>query len=1044
MSSGQSTHADLESRRAAVRRGLARSNAAAVSIIAVVLVLAGLAVAAAFRSEQLAREATRANHQTRLQLGQAYVAQARAEAASAGLGHKLAGLSAVSNAAALGLSAELQRPALTLLTSFDLAPDAFWRLPAGVRAYVVDPSATRFVFGDRDGASEMRDLRSNSLIARFQGPPQPVTAHRFSRDGALLAIRYGNGSIRVWDIAAGTNTLELLSAESGITFGRDALLIITETSRNRVRLWDARQGRPVGEVAVNAPLQAGMHPWDNQIAIVSRGSTQVRVWDWDKERITGLRRHTNALTCVDWSSDGRWLVAGSERGEVVQWNLASDTAAVLPLHRAYVARVRFNTAGTLALSTSWDNTSTVWDVATGRVLARTSEGAATDFSLDGEWLAFVRPEEGLGLWRVLPDTLRQVVPVQGGRDTIFSTDAEPTGRFVAAAKSDGVHILDLERGLETHRLVQPELWGRRAVFSPDGRHLYSGGTEGLKVWKVERPLSAEEPQIRFSEPEVFPSRRGIHPLAAFVSPNVSNVAVSLNNGQVLVGRSDELGKYRVLTNHGEAPHASFSPDGRWLALGGRRVDGTALWDVGSASLVRWLTNGDSKVEFSRDGQWLVIGRERDVTFWSTSDWQPKAQVARAFASGHAGAIAVSPDSKTTAFKLSESEVALANTGTTNVFAVLPLGLPAGSGVNTLRFSPDGERLLMGVTPDELHVWNLRNLEQQLAALGISREPVASKPELPPVTPSRLVPLTAASGALLALGFGMFVFRRHRQLLREYEETEAIVAQRNRELEAAQRELFESQKMKALGTLAAGIAHDFNNLLSVVRMSNEMVEEASSPAEIRENTAEIEQAVQQGKAIVRSMLGYSRRRENEEPTCAPASVVRDLVTLLSKEFLSGVKLKLDLTETALGACSRSPLEQVLLNLVVNAAEAMKGGGELRLAVAETSELPSSLVLRPREARRYVSITVADTGPGIPADLLGRIFEPFFTTKVLGAQHGTGLGLSLVYSIAEREGLGIAVQSSPGQGADFRILIPLAPVPGTHSGETKRVFEQSLRA
>jgi len=152
-------------------------------------------------------------------------------------------------------------------------------------------------------------------------------------------------------------------------------------------------------------------------------------------------------------------------------------------------------------------------------------------------------------------------------------------------------------------------------------------------------------------------------------------------------------------------------------------------------------------------------------------------------------------------------------------------------------------------------------------------------------------------------------------------------------------------------------------------------------------------------------------------------VQDLMTLLSKQFLSGLTLQLDLDPaTPAIRGDRSRLEQILLNLVVNAAEAMKGAGQLRLVVRPQGVPEPSYRLRPRAADNYVEVIVADTGPGIPPETLPRIFEPFFTTKHMADVRGTGLGLSIVYTLAQADGLGISLESGSPQGTAFRITIP----------------------
>jgi two-component system NtrC family sensor kinase len=220
------------------------------------------------------------------------------------------------------------------------------------------------------------------------------------------------------------------------------------------------------------------------------------------------------------------------------------------------------------------------------------------------------------------------------------------------------------------------------------------------------------------------------------------------------------------------------------------------------------------------------------------------------------------------------------------------------------------------------------------------------------------------------------------------------------------------------------------------MSNKLIRrQTAGHAEIQELTTDIEQAVLQGKSVVGSVLGYARAgRDSGEPTDVSA-VIEETVSLLNREFLSGIAVTLELErDTPKVGLARGPLGQVLLNLLVNASEAMSGAGTLKIILRTHATLPlRTCFLRPGPAPHYLELSVLDSGPGMPPELQSRLFEPFFTTKHHGAKPGTGLGLSLVYSIAQQAGLGLSAESELGRGARFTVVIPVAaaPVPEKHS-------------
>ncbi len=240
--------------------------------------------------------------------------------------------------------------------------------------------------------------------------------------------------------------------------------------------------------------------------------------------------------------------------------------------------------------------------------------------------------------------------------------------------------------------------------------------------------------------------------------------------------------------------------------------------------------------------------------------------------------------------------------------------------------------------------------------------------------------------------------------------------------AAQAQLLQSQKMEAVGRLASGIAHDFNNLLAVV-LSNAGSLEAELPQgdPLREDAEAIRQAGERAAGLVKQLLAFGRRSSGRPVTTDPGAVVRGIQALLRRAAGEGVALSLSLAGDGWGArVDPGQLEQVLMNLAVNARDAMAGRGELHIETG-SQELrnppPACPTLRPG---RYAVVSVADTGCGMTPGVVSRIFEPFFTTKPRG--EGTGLGLSTVYGIVEGAGGKIAVESQPGRGTTFTVYLP----------------------
>ena len=237
------------------------------------------------------------------------------------------------------------------------------------------------------------------------------------------------------------------------------------------------------------------------------------------------------------------------------------------------------------------------------------------------------------------------------------------------------------------------------------------------------------------------------------------------------------------------------------------------------------------------------------------------------------------------------------------------------------------------------------------------------------------------------------------------------------------QLAHSQKLQAVGQLAGGIAHDFNNLLTTVLGAAESIAgRLELDDETRDDAAHIQSGAMRGAALVRQLLAFGRQQRLEPRSLPVNDVITDLSGLLRRLIGERIRLELDL-EIPGRAVRADPtqLDQVLVNLAVNARDAMADGGVLTLRSGHMT-LYRPLARGPETIPpgRYVMIEVADTGAGIPADVLPRIFDPFFTTK--REQGGHGLGLSTVHGIVRQSDGFIAVESEKGEGTKFRVYLP----------------------
>jgi two-component system, cell cycle sensor histidine kinase and response regulator CckA len=265
----------------------------------------------------------------------------------------------------------------------------------------------------------------------------------------------------------------------------------------------------------------------------------------------------------------------------------------------------------------------------------------------------------------------------------------------------------------------------------------------------------------------------------------------------------------------------------------------------------------------------------------------------------------------------------------------------------------------------------------------------------------------------------------------------------------EKQLRQTQKMEAVGQLSGGIAHDFNNLLGVIIGYSEILEQRLPQNDpLRKECGQIKKAGQSAASLTRQLLAFSRQQVLEPKILDLNDIVLHVETMLRRLIGEDIDLKATLGP-ALGCiqADQSQIEQVIINLAVNARDAMPQGGKLMIETARVDlDEEYARLHPPQKPGPYVLLTVADTGIGMDAETQSRIFEPFFTTKELGK--GTGLGLSTVYGIVRQSGGHIWVYSEPGQGTTFKIYLPRigqsvrAEKPATGLGESLRGTETIL--
>ena len=342
------------------------------------------------------------------------------------------------------------------------------------------------------------------------------------------------------------------------------------------------------------------------------------------------------------------------------------------------------------------------------------------------------------------------------------------------------------------------------------------------------------------------------------------------------------------------------------------------------------------------------------------------------------------------------------------------------------FAREGEVIPPVATPrprttvfQDGRLYIVRPVEQAGQTLGTARLRVMETPAAQRFSryAGLLLVLGLAGLVVVVLAVAQGALRRaNRQLAdraAELVRANSLLQQQMVEREKAEEALRQSQKMEAIGRLTGGIAHDFNNLLMVASSGIELLDRTEDPKRRRALSAGVKQAIERGAALTRQLLAFARRSPLRAEVLDLRTHIEGLRFLLERSLREDVEVVLDLTEDLWPVeADRGELELALLNLAVNARDAMPNGG--RLTVSGTN-LPAE-----GDGPDRVCLKVADTGAGMSDVVASRVFEPFFTTKAVG--RGTGLGLSQVYGFVRSSGGEITVESREGEGTTFTVCLP----------------------
>ena len=1032
-------------RRESIRRSFLRANTAVAVILVSVLALALVAVLASLRATAHRRIAEQAQTAARTELWRAYLSQARAARLGLSLERREESLRAVASAAAIQPATELRDEAIAALALTDFVRERSWPLSEDVVTQAFDRQLRQYAIGWANGDIVVRRVSDNQVVQWLYqtnvdatGRQGAVNGLEFSPDDERLSVRYQKGGIVVWDLASAKPSFrhaveDLRHPLSRPRFSSDGRFLIGTTylPREGLAVFDLTTGESVAHFP---QFKAGMHaaprPGTTMFA-VNTETNMVLVLDWSSGQTVMSFPFPAGVQRMAWSTDGKYLALCGRTVDVHLWEVATGQKRILTGHSADVRHLAFDPGGERLASASSDGTSRIWDTRSGRLVGVTEEGFAEQFGEDG-LLALSRFKGGVEVWRLRPSPVHRAYVGPGpAESSTWPMDLSPDGRWLAS--------LILEKGLVLWDLVSETA---PSWFPMSGAHL-------LSFHPFETNLYLTTPNKTISRQVVFDTTNGVIrprlrssqfvsmptnflPLWITMARNGRTMALgSFYQGRVYVTDLDAPDKVvwlkdlaHLTRTEAATPPASasgggtlaLSGDGRW-AVCGFTPQGTKAWDAHSGERVAALTPENAVVQFSPDDRFVAAGTRSHYHLFQSGNWQEQWKVGRDGAFYSAGPCAFSPNGRQLAVAKSRQVAALLDVETGRELAELVAPRPAT--IKAIRWSRDGQRLVMGTAENLVQVWELEALGGNLASLGLSREAVDAAEARRVVSP--IGGPTDRSGFIGALLLGLLTASlvtfvavlaliRHRRLIEDVARTEALADERERELQV------EREVSRLKSSFVSMVSHEFRTPLGVIQAAGGSLQRYFSRLTEEQRAqlfGDISNSSRRMTDLIDEVLLLGKV-ESGSMKCDPVPVdlpvfCRRIIADVTANHPNGCAIEWVADKIPGEADLDDSLTRIILtNLLSNAVKYSPNGKPVRLSVSRDEGV--------------VVFEVRDQGIGIPADDQPNLFRSFHRSRNATGIPGSGLGLTIVKRCAELQGGTITFTSTEGVGSTFVARIP----------------------
>lgn len=1028
------------------RRSLLRANTAVAAALLAVVLLAGIATVASVRGRRHQQRAEQAQGSALAELWHAYLSDIRALRRDQTLERRDAALEKVRRAAAIAPSIELRNEAAATLALPAFRSDIQIPSDASLVAYAFDRSIRLCALSHTNGDLVIRSLPDFQELRRIRmgegGVPMDQEVPRlmeFSPDGSRLSVRYRRGALAVWDWERG-RTLFVLDADqprrpaSRGRFSADGRFVVSPLfgPKDGTVVVQTDTGRRVAFFPeVGSYHHVAVRPGHPMFAAYD--GTNVLVLNWETGAHEAVFPYAAGVRTMAWSPDGHQLAFGGNLLEVHVWNLETRERRVLLGHKNDVWNVTFDPQGDRLATASYDGTTRLWDLHDGHMIGVTSEGWVTQWGPQDR-LIVETPELTLSVRRLLPSAVyRQWVgPVTPSNGKTMDITAD--GRWaISAAGRSRLQVWDLESENRPEALSVE--WLRSLSCHPTEPKLILTKRAGPEQFTLVQVTNDSVVSLALSNPSRLTAlSKNRLDLVGASADGRSRVWVELGTASVWVepleGGGNAVKIQRAVHNSVKDSSSSvrgsgtvsLSADGRWLACGVSEST-VSVFDAHTGRFVRALSRMEADVQFSPDGRWLVSAGRTVCRVARVEDW------AEVWAKDHAhvesSAAAFSPDGSMLAVTLSPRSLGLLDSATGRLLAELQSPDPAP--IITMRWSADGRRLVCATRDNRIECWEPTALKRELASLKLGWE--AAVPSLAGI--SSFPAPTQGGSATVWIALGLFItvgpiaaialssLRRHHLLIEEYAQSEALAAQRERELKG------EREMREIKDSFIAMVSHEFRTPLGIIQSSAQILDRYLDrlPGEQRrEQLTSITKNVRRMANLIEEVLVLGKveggqQRFQPEPLDL-ATFLRKLMDEMHSATHGVCPILLQCPELPIARADEALLRHILGNLITNAVKYSSPGVPVDVAV--------------RQAGDSVDIAIKDRGIGIPASDQGALFHAFRRGGNVGAISGTGLGLTIVKRCVELHGGSLSFESREGEGSIFRVQLPVFAWP---AGETQ---------